>query len=99
MDWSAKSWPSQKRSRTIGVLSQPGKPLWQIGNSNLFNGIVEFPGGFPLYKNGRLAGGVGVSGDGVEEDENVAEAGTAGFEPPKAIRVDTVTGGGVPYLK
>lgn len=86
-------------SRTIGALSQPGGPLWQIGNSNRQEGLIEFPGGIPLYKDGKLVGAVGVSGDGVEEDENVAEAGTKGFEAPKAIRVDTVTKGGVPYTK
>jgi len=89
-------------SRTIGVLSQPGGPLWQIGNSNRENGLpglIEFPGGLPLYKHGLLAGGIGVSGDGVEEDENVAEAGAKGFEPTKAIRVDTVTSGSVVYTK
>jgi hypothetical protein len=29
----------------------------------------------------------------------VAAAGAAGFEAPKAIRVDTVTNNGVPYTK
>jgi uncharacterized protein GlcG (DUF336 family) len=86
-------------SRTLGALSQPGGPLWQIGNSNRQDGLIEFPGGVPLYKNDRLIGAVGVSGDGVEQDENVAEAGTKGFEAPAAIRVDTVTSGGVPYTK
>ena len=79
-------------TRTIGLLSQPGGPLWQIGNSNRKDGIIEFPGGVPLYKEGKLVGAIGVSGDGVEQDENVAEAGASGFEPPKAIRVDTVLG-------
>lgn len=86
-------------SRTIGVLSQPGQPLWQIGNSNQNDGLIEFPGGLPLYMNGKLVGGIGVSGDGVEEDENVAEGGAKGYEPPEVIRVDKVTGGGVPYTK
>lgn len=86
-------------SRSIGALSQPGGALWQIGNSNRADGIIEFPGGIPLYKDSVLVGAIGVSGDGVEEDENVAEAGTKGFEAPKAIRIDTVTNGGVPYTK
>lgn len=84
-------------TRAIGLLSQPGGPLWQIGNSNVAEGIIEFPGGIPLYKNGELAGGIGVSGDGVEQDENVAEAGAKGFEPVPAIRVDRATGGAVAY--
>lgn len=84
-------------SRTIGVASQPGGPLWQIGNSNSVGGIIEFPGGIPLYKNGVLVGAVGVSGDGVDQDEAVAQAAATGFEPPKFIRSDQVIG--LPYIK
>ncbi len=100
--FTAVAFSSQENaltSRTIGALSQPGGPLWQIGNSNTDPGLIEFPGGVPLYKNGDLVGAVGVSGDGVKHDENVAEAAAKGFEPPKAIRIDKVTGGDVPYTK
>ena len=87
-------------TRSLTPLTQPGGPLWNIGNSNVAEGgLIEFPGGMPLYKGDKLIGAVGVSGDGVEEDENVAEAGTKGFDAPKAIRVDTVTNNGVPYTK
>lgn len=86
-------------TRTLGPLTQPGGPLWNIGNSNRQDGIIEFPGGVPLYKGGKLIGAIGVSGDGVEQDEHVAVAGAAGFEAPKAIRVDTVTNNGVPFTK
>jgi uncharacterized protein GlcG (DUF336 family) len=87
-------------TRTLGPLTQPGGPLWNIGNSNRAEGgLIEFPGGMPLYHNGELVGAIGVSGDGVEQDEHVAEAGAKGFEAPKAIRVDTVTNNGVPYTK
>jgi len=92
-------------TRSIGELSQPGGPLWQIGNSNLpgtangvqERGIIEFPGGLPLYKDGELVGGVGVSGDGVDQDECVAIAGAVGFDSNGLIRIDTVTAGGVQY--
>jgi uncharacterized protein GlcG (DUF336 family) len=86
-------------TRSIGLLSQPGGPLWQIGNSNQAGteggkvkerGLIEFPGGLPLYKEGKLVGGIGVSGDGVDQDESVAKAGAAGFEPRPGIRIDTV---------
>ena len=100
--YTAMSFSSDQNaltSRTIGLLSQPGAPLWQIGNSNTKPGLIEFPGGLPLYKDGQLVGGVGVSGDGVEEDENVAEAAAAGFEAPQALRVDTVLDGAVAYTK
>ena len=77
-------------SRVIGELSQPGQPLWEIGNSNQTgvsggpntrNGLVCFPGGVPLYKDGKLVGGIGVSGDGVDQDEAVAFGGATGFPP------------------
>ena len=88
-------------TRSLGALTQPGGALWNIGNSNYEAGpgLIEFPGGVPLYKDGRLVGAVGVSGDGVEQDENVAEAAAEGFEPPLAIRIDTVTDGAVPYTQ
>ena len=65
------------------------------------NGLVFFPGALPLYKNGVLVGGLGVSGDGVEQDDFVSAAGALGFEPPKNIRADRVQIDGVrlPYLK
>jgi uncharacterized protein GlcG (DUF336 family) len=88
-------------SRSIGLLSQPGGALWNVGNSNNpgtgddtieERGLIEFPGGLALYKNGVLVGGIGVSGDGVDQDELVAEAGAAGYEPAPVIRVDCVLG-------
>jgi uncharacterized protein GlcG (DUF336 family) len=60
------------------------------GNRDYINqsGIVWFAGSAPLYKNGRLVGGVGVSGDGVEQDDYVSAAAVAGFEAPEELRVD-----------
>jgi uncharacterized protein GlcG (DUF336 family) len=65
------------------------------------NGIIIFPGGIPLYKNGQLAGGIGVSGDGVDQDDYIAAAGAAGFEAPMAIRSDQITykNARLPYIK
>lgn len=72
-------------------------PLWGIGNSNqqggsgskeTRNGLITFPGGVALYKEGKLVGGIGVSGDGVDQDESVAFAGAAGFEPgPNTVKL------------
>ena len=64
------------------------------------SGIVFFPGSLPLYRNGALVGGLGVSGDGVDQDDYVSSAGAAGFEAPAAIRADqlTVQGVNLPYL-
>ena len=65
------------------------------------NGIVFFPGALPLYKNGVLVGGLGVSGDGVEQDDYVTSGGAQGFEAPPASRADRIFIDGVrmPYLK
>jgi uncharacterized protein GlcG (DUF336 family) len=72
----------------------------QSANSNQ-SGIVFFPGSVPLYKNGVLVGGLGVSGDGVDQDDYVTNAGAQGFDAPASIRADQVTINGVrlPYLK
>jgi uncharacterized protein GlcG (DUF336 family) len=65
------------------------------------SGVVFFPGSVPLYRNGILVGGLGVSGDGVDQDDYVASGGSAGFEAPAAIRADQIVLQGVrlPYLK
>ncbi len=64
-----------------------------------------FPGALPLYRNGVLVGGLGVSGDGVDQDDFVTAGGTAemtlndssdpadsshGFQAPTAIRADEI---------
>jgi uncharacterized protein GlcG (DUF336 family) len=59
------------------------------------NGIVFFPGATPLYANGKLVGGLGVSGDGVEQDDYVTYLAAGSFLPdPKQwadqIKVDGV---------
>ena len=60
-----------------------------------------FPGSTGLYRNGTLVGGLGVSGDGVDEDDYAANGGTAGFEALAAIRADQVLdeGARLPYFK
>jgi uncharacterized protein GlcG (DUF336 family) len=72
------------------------------------NGIVFFPGSAPLYKPATpgaaatLAGGFGVSGDGVDQDDIVTSTGQEGFLVPEdAIRADEVLVRGVrlPYQK
>jgi len=65
------------------------------------NGIQIFPGSVPLYKNGVLVGAIGISGDGVDQDDLIAAAGANGFSAPAAIRSDQVFVRGVrlPFLK
>lgn len=67
------------------------------------NGIVFFPGSTPLYKNGNLVGGFGVSGDGVDQDDVVTFLGAQGFLPQQngILKADEVFVDGVrlPYTK
>ncbi len=71
-------------------------------NTNNMSGVVFFPGSLPLYRNGVLIGGLGVSGDGVDQDDFVtagavnAACGFGGpcgipdFQAPVNIRADQV---------
>ncbi len=54
----------------------------------LANNITVFPGGVPLYKNGVLVGAVGVSGDGVNQDDQISFGGATHFQPARKIRSD-----------
>jgi uncharacterized protein GlcG (DUF336 family) len=66
-------------------------------------GLAADPGGFPLYKNGVVVGGIGVMGDGVygfdpnildvdsDAEEFIALAGTVGFEAPRTIQADRIS--------
>lgn len=72
-------------------LSPSGQPKCSARNiTGLQNGPQIFAGSVPLYKNGQLVGGVGVSGDGIDQDDNVAFGASKGFEAPEAIRSDQV---------
>ena len=52
------------------------------------NGIIFFPGSAPIYVVGKLVGGFGASGDGVDQDDVVTFAATVGYETPEALRAD-----------
>jgi uncharacterized protein GlcG (DUF336 family) len=80
-------------------LANPCTQGFQSANPNQ-NGIVFFPGSVPLYRNGVLVGGLGVSGDGVDQDDYVTSQGAVGFEAPASIRADQIVIHGVrlPYL-
>jgi len=80
-------------------LSSP--PLRTGIRADLPNGITIFPGGFPLYRNGVLIGAIGISGDGVDQDDIVGASGTHDFLAPNAIRSDQFNfrGTRLPYAK
>jgi uncharacterized protein GlcG (DUF336 family) len=52
------------------------------------SGIVFFPGAVPIYKNGVMVGGLGISGDGVDQDDFATVGGALGFYAPNSIRAD-----------
>ena len=77
-----------------------------IDAGRLANGIQIFPGSVPVYKGATLAGGIGVSGDGIDQDDMVSflglhDAGVAlgtvnNAAPLNRADTITVTVGGTP---
>lgn len=64
------------------------------------NGVVFFPGSLPLYVNGVLSLGLGVSGDGVAQDDVITSVAGAKFAPPAALDADNyfVRGVRLPFM-
>ena len=52
------------------------------------SGVVFFPGSSSVHVNGKIVGGFGVSGDGVDEDDVVTSGGISGFLPAANIQAD-----------
>ena len=80
--------------RCTQVPSIPGRgPL-----NRLQNGIQIFPGSVPIYRGNTLVGGIGVSGDGIDQDDMVSFLGlhNAGLRvgsignAPVGIRADNI---------
>jgi uncharacterized protein GlcG (DUF336 family) len=82
------------------------------GQNRLQNGIQIFPGGVAIYRGNTLVGAIGISGDGIDQDDMIAflglynggrRAGTIGHADP-AIRISqksfpTADGGFLPYVQ
>ena len=45
-------------------------------STRIANGIQIFPGSVPIYRGERLVGGIGVSGDGIDQDDMISFLGT-----------------------
>lgn len=89
------------------TLTQPGHSLWGVAQPEPFNpaclpatsdekvcgGAIAFGGGVPLYKNGRIVGGLGVSGDTPCADHEIAKRirHFAGLDPRAGMTVDDIT--------
>jgi uncharacterized protein GlcG (DUF336 family) len=54
------------------------------------NGIVFFPGSTPLFKNGVMVGGFGVSGDGVDQDDFDTFSAAQAYLPDPTARADQI---------
>jgi uncharacterized protein GlcG (DUF336 family) len=69
------------------------------GSNRLANGLQIFPGGVPIYRGSTLVGAIGVSGDGIDQDDMTAFLGlyNAGLRvggiglPPASIRSDQIS--------
>ncbi|HKX30227.1 MAG TPA: hypothetical protein VJ302_21235, partial [Blastocatellia bacterium] len=89
--------PGVERGALFGVqFSQ--LPCSDVRQAALPLGLAGDPGSAAIYKNGQMAGGIGVESDGIYSldlnpndddqpvDEDVAVAGTRGFEAPTFLR-------------
>lgn len=89
------------------TLTQPGHSLWGVSQPQPFNplcldpnndikvcgGAIAFGGGVPLYKNGHIVGGLGISGDTPCADHEIAKRvrHLAGLDPAKGPGADDIT--------
>jgi uncharacterized protein GlcG (DUF336 family) len=87
------------------TLTQPGHSLWGVGQPEPFRteclsdaggicgGAIAFGGGVALYRNGKIVGGLGVSGDTPCTDHEIAKRirHIAGLDPRAGMLVDDIT--------
>lgn len=87
--WLASVDIAQNKAWTAVALKMPTSNLAEatVPNAELYGlnttnqgRIVVFGGGIPLEKDGKVIGAIGVSGDSVAHDVQVAEAGQKVFE-------------------
>lgn len=85
----------------LATLNRP--PVSEVADSRLANGLQIFPGSVPIYRGNTLVGAIGISGDGVDQDDMIAFLGVhnAGLEvggfgnAPMAMRADQLAPQGV----
>jgi hypothetical protein len=77
----------------------PPRNPFAFPRSALANGAQIFAGSVPIYRDGVLIGGLGVSGDGIDQDDMISSLGLrrAGLKlrnglghAPEAIRSDQI---------
>ena len=84
----------------VGNINNPCSQGSQAPNANQ-NGVTFFAGATPLVKNGKLVGGLGVSGDGIEQDDYVTYLGAGDLLPPRNKWADQIklNGARLPMFK
>ncbi len=65
-------------TKDLATHSQSGGQFFGIHGSN-GGRIMIFAGGVPLKRDGKVVGGLGISGGSGEQDQTVADAGAAAF--------------------
>lgn len=98
----------QQSGLTVSLDGAPLPPLADVpqnctGIARLPNGTQIFPGSAPIYRGNVLVGGIGVSGDGVDQDDMVSFLGLANAasvlgtinNAPPAMRADRLAPQGV----
>lgn len=71
-----KAWTSRAfdiSTKELAANSGPGQQFFGIDASN-DGRVMIFAGGIPISRDGEVVGGVGVSGGGGDQDQEVAEA-------------------------
>lgn len=63
------------------------------GDNQITGGMIFFGGGVPIYKNGKIIGGLGVSGDTSCTDHEIAKRvrDLAGLNPPGGATADDIS--------
>ena len=74
--WTARAFDLS--TKELAANSQSGDQFFGIHASN-DGRVMIFAGGIPLKKDGRVEGGIGVSGGSGEQDQEVAEAGAEAY--------------------
>lgn len=62
-------------SEQVGEFLKPESKAYGLTGTN--EGLVGFGGGMPIYSNNEIIGYIGVSGGAVEQDMEIAKAGSA----------------------
>ncbi|HEX8170516.1 MAG TPA: heme-binding protein [Thermoanaerobaculia bacterium] len=78
----------------LGNVNRPCSQGTQTAFPQNQNGVTFFAGATPLVRNGNLVGGLGVSGDGIEQDDYVTFIGAGPFLPPQNQWADQIKLGG-----